>query len=708
MSSAAVIEGLLPALLRLDERLQRAVSLARGLHGSDATHDPHRGLYVSDEETARLFARSPGAPLFATGDEPTAAAADAPLLVRLADTFELSPFDLDVVMIALAPELDLRYERLYGYLHDDITRRRPSVGLALDLLCSSPAEKLDRRRHFAPEAPLTRHGLLHVPLDGDEPGRPLLARPIALDGTVVRFLLGERALDPRLSSSCEVVRPAITLDDAGLDDETARALRQLARDPGAAPARLVFDGPEESARRRAAEAFAAEAGLSLLAADLEATLDETADVDDFVRTLILEAGLSGAVLYLDGVEPADGPERRPGSTRLLRSLNGVRGPVILSGAEARTALDHVGNDFLVISFPLPDAAIRRSLWSAEMEYRGEQAAPEVVAALADRFRLSSTQIRGAVAAASGQARWRSSARDGESPEPTPGELFAAARDQAGQELGRLAQKIVPCYGWDDIILPLDRREQLEEICVRVRQGVRVLEDWGFRHKLALGKGLNVLFTGPPGTGKTMAADVIAGQLGLDLYKIDLAGVVSKYIGETEKNLSRIFSAAESSNAILFFDEADALFGKRSEVRDSHDRYANIEISYLLQRMEDYDGVVVLSTNLRKNMDDAFVRRMHFTVEFPLPRERERLRIWERTWPDATPGARMLDLALMAHRFELTGGGIRNVALAAAFLAADDGGEVTMKHLLRATRREYQKMGKIVADAEFEGSSPARG
>jgi SpoVK/Ycf46/Vps4 family AAA+-type ATPase len=198
----------------------------------------------------------------------------------------------------------------------------------------------------------------------------------------------------------------------------------------------------------------------------------------------------------------------------------------------------------------------------------------------------------------------------------------------------------------------------------------------------------------------MAAEILAGQLGLDLYKIDLSTVVSKYIGETEKNLSRIFREAETASAILFFDEADALFGKRSEVRDAHDRYANIEVGYLLQRIEEYEGVVILATNLRKNMDDAFVRRMHATVEFPFPDESDRHRIWSVIWPSELP-TRALDLQAMAQRYDLAGGNIRNIAVAAAFMAAADGGAVTNDHLLRATRREYQKLGKVVSGGEFE-------
>ena len=216
----------------------------------------------------------------------------------------------------------------------------------------------------------------------------------------------------------------------------------------------------------------------------------------------------------------------------------------------------------------------------------------------------------------------------------------------------------------------------------------------------MGKGVNVLFAGPSGTGKTMAAEIIAADLGLELYKIDLSSMVSKYIGETEKNLDRVFTAAREANAILFFDEADAIFGKRSEVKDAHDRYANIEVGYLLQQMERYDGVVILATNLRKNMDDAFIRRLHVAVEFPFPEEADRLLIWRKVFPAQAPLAGDVDLAFVAKQFKLTGGNIRNIALLAAYLAADEGDTITMRHVMRALKREYQKLGKLVTAAEF--------
>jgi SpoVK/Ycf46/Vps4 family AAA+-type ATPase len=267
-------------------------------------------------------------------------------------------------------------------------------------------------------------------------------------------------------------------------------------------------------------------------------------------------------------------------------------------------------------------------------------------------------------------------------------------------LADLATKISPRYGWEDIVLPVDTIAQMREMVNTVRQRPVVYGKWGFGQKLSLGKGLSALFAGESGTGKTMAADIMAGELELDLYKIDLSMLVSKYIGETEKNLRKVFSEAETSNAILFFDEADAIFGKRSEVKDSHDRYANVEISYLLQRMESYDGLVILATNMRSNLDEAFTRRLHFITEFPFPEASDREVIWKVNFPKQTPIANDVDFRLLAERYRIAGGNIRNIIMAAAFLAADDGQIVGMDHLFHAARREYQKIGRLIDESLF--------
>ena len=286
---------------------------------------------------------------------------------------------------------------------------------------------------------------------------------------------------------------------------------------------------------------------------------------------------------------------------------------------------------------------------------------------------------------------------GDEAEVTRDELYAACRNQSHHKLAELAVKIAPHYTWDDLVLPEEKAAQLKELCDQVVHRQRVYGDWGFARKFAHGRGISALFAGPSGTGKTMAAEVIAHELQLDLYKIDLSGVVNKYIGETEKNLAKIFHEAEASNAILFFDEADALFGKRTKISDAHDRYANIETSYLLQRMEAYDGIVILATNLRENMDEAFTRRIKFIVDFPFPDVASRKLIWQTHFPRETPVSTDLDYDWLAQQFQITGGNIKNIVLGAAFCAAANGGTINMMHVLHGARREFEKIGKSWID-----------
>jgi SpoVK/Ycf46/Vps4 family AAA+-type ATPase len=281
------------------------------------------------------------------------------------------------------------------------------------------------------------------------------------------------------------------------------------------------------------------------------------------------------------------------------------------------------------------------------------------------------------------------------------DLYKGCKIQSNQKLGSLSLKTNPRYSWEDLVLPKDTLEHLKEVSGFIKYKGKVHFDWGFEKKLSLGKGLNVLFSGPSGTGKTMAAEVLANEAKLDLYKIDLSIVVSKYIGETEKNLKTIFEEAETSNCILFFDEADALFGKRSEVKDAHDRYANIETGYLLQKMEEYEGIVILATNLSKNIDGAFLRRMRYVIDFPFPAKEQRKQIWKGIFPYEAPIAMEVDYEFVSEKLNLSGGNIKNIALTAAFYAAEDSCEIGMCQIMRAARREYTKMGKPFLKEDFE-------
>jgi ATP-dependent 26S proteasome regulatory subunit len=709
--SGSPLDGLLLLLRRLDQRLEQALASARNSYGPEAEADPYHGLYMSPNDLTRWLSRGPCEPLLA-GDEngpgePLSDSTDdyCSRLAWLARTYGLSSFDLDLILIALAPELDLRYERVYAYIQDDVTRRRPSVDLSLNLLCSSASAKLMRRAHFASDAPLIRNWLLQLFPDPNQFQPPLLAHYLKLDEQIVHLLLEQKSLDTRLSPFCRIVEADGSLAALPISADMKRALPALvarARED-CQPLKLYFHGPRGAGKQQTVEALAVETGSRLLLVDVARALAASLDFNQTVKLIFREAQFQDAILYLDSLDALRVEERSLPYQQLLMALDEDQGITILAGEQPRAPLVNRSTKVFDIHFPVQDFAQRRGCWDDILSQHGIKLDAGEVDVLAGRFRLTHSEIAATVVAAADRTRWREVAHSSTEAPPdaqlTVSDLFACARQQFSHNLASLAHKIEPRYTWDDIVVPPDQLSQLKEICDQAAYRHIVYSEWGFDRKLSLGKGINTLFSGPPGTGKTMAAEVIAGELHLDLYKIDLSQVVSKYIGETEKNLDRIFREAQASFSILFFDEADALFGKRSEVKDAHDRYANIEVGYLLQKMEEYDGIAILATNLRQHMDDAFVRRMQVIIEFPFPNEQYRREIWKVMFPPEAPLADDLDFDLLARDIRLAGGNIKNIALAAAFYAAGDGRVIRMPHLIQAARREFQKMGRTWTEAE---------
>jgi len=701
-------------LARIELLVRGQVQRAR----STVADDAWRGLAISDEEIDGLLARPFGAPPWdAAAAEPALATAhaladrmaaaierrcastSAPLrLAQLERRFALTRFDLDVLLIALAPELDLRYERLYAYLHDDVTRKRPSVDLALHLLCRSLNQRFAMRLRFDAGAPLVRHGL--VQLVADAPATPRLRHTLKVDDRVVDWLHGSDELPPALARVARRITPVARLDELAVTPALREQLARVAGDcralrPDGYPI-LYVHGPAGVGKRTTAEAFAGALGCGVLALDAGALDGSDDDAEAIVRAAAREAWLTGDLLVCHRADLVLAGERRAARAALVAAVAQAPAPCVLTGASAWEPSDVLhGRPFLPIELGFPDAEIQVRLWRGALA--GAALAGDVdLARVAAQRRFTGGQIRDAAATARNLACWRA----GASADVTASDLAEACRRHADRSFGGLARKVAARPAWDDLVLPPDRVLRLRELCDHARHRATVLERWGFDRKLPNGKGLAMLFTGAPGTGKTLAASVIARELGLELYQVDLASVVSKWLGETEKHLGRIFDEAERGHAVLLFDEADALFGKRSEVHDAHDRYANLETSYLLQRIEAHDGIVILASNFRRNLDEAFVRRLRFIVEFPLPDERERLRIWQRIWPPETPLAPDLDLDLLARRFELSGAHLRNIALAAAFLAAAEDQPVAQRHVLHAARREYQKLGKMMDESAF--------
>jgi hypothetical protein len=676
---------LLGELERLRLRLHAEVLRRRA--DADDPLARYRQFVVSDSEAERLL-RDGDAEPFA---DRTLDAADAelervqaerrrrlleagaaPALDALGECFELTSFERAVIRMTAAPELDPSFERIYAYVQDDLTSRRPRMHLALSLYGGTGLDWLRAWDAFLPDAPLRRYALITVePADGT----------LGVDARIRDYLLGINRLDERAT---EVLRQVPAARPAPSQAELVVRVAQLAGGDGERAQRLPVNllGPRGCGKHAVARAASERLGLELYELDRSLLRLDPADRAARLRLLEREAALLGLAFYLDAAASGEDGDTLPVADGTLRGLGA---PLFLGGTGRW--LNEL--ELLSVHVPKPDRTEQRTLWRTALRGIGGSINGELDD-IAEQFDFGPEGIERAVRSARAHAPngdWVSAEQ-----------LWNACRGQSSWTLDELAQRIEPCHGWDDIVLPDDVHAQLREIAAQVPNRAHVYGDWGFGTKLGRGRGIGVLFSGASGTGKTMAAEILAADLRLDLYRVDLAGVVNKYIGETEKNLRRLFDAAEEGGAILFFDEADALFGKRSEVRDSHDRYANIEVNYLLQRMESYPGLAILATNMKSLLDQAFARRLRFVVDFPFPDATGRTAIWRRVFP---PEAEVdgLDLEFLS-RLEIPGGNIKNVALNAAFLAASEHAPIRMTHVMAAAKREYAKIPKLVAEAEF--------
>ncbi len=619
-------------------------------------------------------------------------------LVHLANCFRLDVFEQHSLLICLAPQLDARYEKIYAYLQNDLTKKSASIDLILGLLCTEMAARLACLRYFHPGAPLRHFGLVEKG-DADH-GSSAAQHSLRASLRIVHHALGNAVIDERLAGEARFLAP-LSWEKVVINSALQRQLQSLFSANGrhSATRRILYlHGRRGHGKQTIARALCSENHLPLLAADIRPWLAQPDTFQEKLRLFLREGLLQPCAVFLAHLEKLEqAAEEMPWLREKFFQEIAELGWTLLLASEVPlpaswTALPEI----VPVAIPAPDSAEQQALWRLHLNGFVDPGDLQPLEELTTRFDLNGGQIAGAVQLATQAGRLANPART----PITLRDLFRSSRIQSQPRLSALARKIEPKYTWQDLVLPEDQMQQLREIADQVKYRHVVLHDWGFAGKLSLGRGINALFAGPSGTGKTMAAEVIANELGLDLYKIDLSAVVSKYIGETEKNLNRVFTEAEHSNAILFFDEADALLGRRSEVKDAHDRYANIEIAYLLQKMEEYEGLVILATNLKKNMDDAFVRRLQFVVDLPFPDEKYRLRIWSAIFPSSMPLSAEIDFKLLAKKLKITGGNIKNIGLKAAYLAAAEGGEVRMQHVVRATKREFQKMGKLYVEADF--------
>jgi hypothetical protein len=696
--TASALDVFAPELARLDALIHREALRLRGRY--ELSLDELRGLYITDEQVDALL-RHRGAPadFAAVPDIAAARAADrSSRWHRLAQALELSDDERDMLLVCLAPELDSKYETLYAYLNNDVSRRWPTAELATRLIGGSAGDRLRLRAHFLPGARLIATSAIEMVQPDREPVSRL-QRALRVAAPVVDWLLGLAYADERLTSiarfgALEVMIPADGLP-AGVAAPIARAAQMFGSALTMPP--VVVTAPAAADAAMIAQDLFAHAHRHAIVVDLAGLRQiSPADIVGAMHLMQRVLGIGLVVSPLDALLDGDGR-----AVEMLQAL--VRRLILQSPAVVLAGTDGVPwRDLLpdahALEIRVPDltACERAAVWKRALAagHAGETGADGVPFALADRFLLGPDRVFRAARDAYGSAALAGDAR------PSRRQLFASARAVSFDGAGAMTRRVVTPFSWDDLVLPAEIRQRLVEIVRAVELRARVLDEWGLARRIGGARGIKILFAGPSGTGKTMAAGIIAKTLQLEMQRIEVGAVASKYIGETEKNLDRAFAAARRGNAVLFIDEADALLGKRSEVKDAHDRYANVEIAYLLQKMEDHDGVVILASNLAQNIDEAFSRRMQFVVEFPQPDEPARERLWRQMFPPDAPLAGDVDFAFLARQFELAGGDIRNVVLDAAYSAAREGAPISLHHVLRAVAMQYAKQGRVLTPADL--------
>jgi len=589
----------------------------------------------------------------------------------LCAAFRLSNFERNVLLLCAGVELDSSFAACCAAAECESRRSHPTFSLAMAALPEAHWSAL------SPSGSLRRWHLIELTSN-----EGLVSAPLRIDERVLHFLTGVNCLDDRLQGLVQPISISNQLPPSQLN-VAQRIAWLIANNKNEVTPVVQLCGVEGSSRRAVAAVACRELGLRLHRLRHDDIPASAAERESLARLWEREAMLSNSALLVD----ADETDVADCMRTLLPFLENVHGILFVSRREPMRACRR-----LIVRFDVhkPSSTEQKALWQDALGEEFHQLNGKIDDVVV-QFNLGPSGIQAACAELDlyiGDKTDLSS------------KLWEACRVQSRTRLDDLAQRIQPAATWEDLVLPEAQREILREIAIHVRQRTKVYEAWGFVTKGQRGLGISALFAGSSGTGKTMAAEVLASELSLDLYRIDLSSVVSKYIGETEKNLRRVFDTAEESGAILLFDEADALFGKRSEVKDSHDRYANIEVSYLLQRMEAYRGLAILTTNMKESLDPAFLRRIRFVVQFPFPDAAHRAEIWRRIFPSATP-TEELDLPKLS-RLNVAGGNIRNVALNAAFLAADANEPVRMTHLLRAARSEYAKLEKPLTESEIGG------
>ncbi len=709
----------------------QSVGLSSEDEEEGAPKDPLEDLYVSDQEFQQHLSALSGLPPNRLQDPDAAeslAAIDRAAAVlsrriqaeelaasrsgrrsrfdQLCARCNLSSLDREVLLIALSPEVDRRYRRVYAYLQDDFTRGIPSVGLIVDILAPllGTSDRLGLLSRFEAGSPLTQQGLLELMIARSDDTKPLSQRHIRVSDATAGWLLGVPRMSDRVADRARFVgvpaAPAPHLMPAGTPHHLGKIVERIGESKREVTVFLV--GKELPACQAAANLLCHLMGVPVVSLEIGTFLTGGEHMLQDVGQVLRDAYLFGAALLVLGFPDPNNEE--PAAARnleaLWRRIQDHRGLVVLPTEKTPPAFWQAeGRHAVPVEITDPTFAERVRVLTTLLGNSdiAVDVDSEEIESLANRYRMNRHQFQATVAYAR-DAAWART--EGEAPRLEFRDLVDGARAQFSRDIGTLARRVQPQYQMEDLVLPVREKAHLTELIAFVERRGQVYESWGFQEKFPRGTGAKALFFGRSGTGKTMAAEVIAGTLGLDLFKVDLSAVVSKWVGETEKNLGAIFDRAEEAQAVLLFDEADALFGARTNVGSAVDRYANLETNYLLQRVEEYDGIAILSSNLKQNIDEAFTRRFHFVLEFPFPDRAAREEIWQRAFPAAAPIADDVDFAFLSEKYKFTGGNIKNSILRAAFLGATYGKEISMLHILRGVVREYQNLEREVTERDF--------
>lgn len=607
-------------------------------------------------------------------------------LQKIVKVYSLSHYEKAVLLITLLPEIDCRFEKIISWAADDISKKCATIALVQDILCDSFNDKCRNYQSFFSYSPLIKNYLIHIQ-DETDLYLPNQTRMLRLDKRVYTFLISVSCVDEKIRSLIKIPEKINILTENLICSEYFKQEIEhvfLKVQTTQSKKILFFSGMDDSEKYETALLIAARLERKIMFVSTDKLIRDRANFRENVNRIFREAMFQNLVVYFENVNILTIPEHRVELETFLELQHDFNHLIILDVQSYRELTWNINAPFLNLSFEFPTSKHRQQIWNKYLHKAGYKAS--VNNFISEQFKFNSKQIRSAVIEISQQL----------SPSCKSVELVSVAqkicREISSKNLEKYSMKLQTPHTWDDLVLPKERLNQLLELSSSIRYREKVLYEWGFSNKLPLGKGIAVLFSGPSGTGKTMAASIISNELGIDIYRIDLSIIVSKYVGETEKNLATIFDEASTSNALLFFDEADALFGKRSEVKDAHDRYANIEISYLLQKIEEYEGIVILATNFRQNIDTAFLRRMTHIIEFPFPDETLRKEIWKVIFPPNAPLSTDIDFSFLAQSIKLSGGHIKNIAVGAAFMAASENSSIDMRHIIRAVKREYEKLG----------------